>query len=450
LQLLILLIALAQAANPTPAPAEEPVPEAPSDVPASPASEGTPTPSTLGKEKEAVPEAPIEVPASERTPAPPTFQKEMEYALPPVPETSAKKGEHHFDWLAVPIITYDSDYKLGYGAAAQFQWAGEVDPYRHEIAVQVLFSTGGYQSHFINYNAPRFLGTPLRLWAHVELNKEAFAPYYGLGNVSSSAIKDHPTLFGTNPFTFDVTRPLARLGFAYPLSEHVFAYFFTTVLSEQIRVASGSLLAVDNPSGIAGGHELQFLVGLYRNTRDNEATPNRGSLLGLSFRGAIGPLWSSYTYGGLNAQVLGFVPVLKRLVLAMRLEGDLLSQGTPFFELSQFGGLDHVDGIGGHFSARGIPEDRYIGRGKVIGTVEARLRLVSPMMRGEPLSFGIVAFTDAGRAWQFDGNDGPWYKIHLGYGGGLRVWRRAFVLRVDVATSTDRPFNIYVLFGHFF
>jgi hypothetical protein len=86
----------------------------------------------------------------------------------------------------------------------------------------------------------------------------------------------------------------------------------------------------------------------------------------------------------------------------------------------------------------------------VISTAERRLRLASPMLRGEPLSLGVVTFVDAGRVWQFDGTDGDWYKIHAGYGGGFRVWRRSFVLRVDVATSTDRLLNFYVLFGHFF
>jgi outer membrane protein assembly factor BamA len=367
-----------------------------------------------------------------------------------VAQAAAKAAQHHFDWLAVPLFNYDSDYKFGYGAAAQLQWAGGVDPYRHELCFQVLFSTGGLQSHWINYDSPRFLGTPLRLWAHLEFRKEQYAPYYGLGNASSDSMRDHPTLFGRNAFTFDRTMPLARVGASYPLVENIHAFLFATLMDVQVRAAPGSLLASDNPYGIQGGHEVQFLAGFYRNTRDHEAAPNRGSLLEVSARGASRALGSSYTYGGLNARALGFIPVLPRLVLALRLEGDILSQGTPFFELGQFGGIDHLDGIGGQSSARGIPEDRYIGRGKVIGTVEARLKLASPMVRGEPLSVGVVAFADAGRVWQFDGHDGDWYKVHAGYGAGVRVWRRSFILRVDVATSTDRPFNFYILFGHFF
>jgi hypothetical protein len=111
----------------------------------------------------------------DKTPAP----KVAEAPAPkPRPRTRRrhKPTPHHFDWLAVPAVSYDSDYKVGYGAAAEFQWAGGVDPFRHQLCAQLLFSTGGLQSHWIKYEALEFLGTPLRFWSIIEFRKEKFAP----------------------------------------------------------------------------------------------------------------------------------------------------------------------------------------------------------------------------------------------------------------------------------
>lgn len=356
----------------------------------------------------------------------------------------------HIDWLAVPIVTYDTDYLLSYGAGGQVQWSGEVDPYRHQLNFQVLFSTSGRQSHFIRYDAPHFLGSKLRVWALAEFEKEDYAPYYGLGNATSETLPAHSPLSTANAFVYDRTQPLGRLGASYPLLSNLYAFAFATYLDMQVTAPEGSLLAQQAPLGIAGGHELQGEIGVYRDTRDHESVPTRGALLEASVRGASQGFGSSYSYGGVNARALGFVPFGSRLVLAMRLEGDILSAGAPFFDLNQFGGVDNVEGLGGDSGGRGLPQDRFIGRGKVLGTIEPRLTLGSHKVFGEPLSFGVVGFVDAGRVWQFDGSDGPWYGLHAGYGGGIRLWRRSFVLRVDVASSVERPFNCYILFGHAF
>jgi outer membrane protein assembly factor BamA len=380
-------------------------------------------------------------------PAAPTAQSpKTEDVTEPQPTTDPRR----LDWLVVPLANYDSDAKFGFGAAAQLQWAGLVDPYRYQLSAQLLFTTGGVQSHWVRYDAPRFLGTKVRFWSRLEYHRDLYAPYYGPGNASSDDLADHPELGGKYPFRYDRVMPLVRMGASYPLGEHLHVFGFANYKHVVVHPYAGSLLEQQQPYGIQGGDVLEGTAGAYYDTRDHEAVPSRGDLLELSVRGAVQGVGSSFTYGGLTARVLDFRTLFPRVVLALRLEGDVLSAGAPFFELINFGGVDAIDGVGGIFSERGVPQDRYAGRFKGLGTAELRFTLGEHQVWNEPLSWGSVVFLDLGRVYQPGADNGTGLGLHPGYGGGLRVWRRAFVLRGDVASSPDRPVSVYLLFGHFF
>lgn len=364
----------------------------------------------------------------------------------------ANPQEHKIDWLILPLITYNSDSKLGYGAAALVQWTGGVEPYRYQLAVQVLFTTGGVQSHWIHFDSPKFLGSPFRVFARAEYHHELFTPFYGFGNQSSDELEDHPGVGGEHPFQYKRTLPLGRLGFSVPIGQDLSVFAFGTYTSITNSTYEGSLLEQMHPFGIAGGRELELSGGLFYDTRDNEAVPSTGWFLSISARGVSRSLGSSYTFAGANIQMLRFVSLLPRLVLAMRLEFDGLTDGAPYFELPNFGGMEAFDGVGGLWSARGIPQDRYVGRFKALGTLELRAELARFPFRGDPISFGTGAYLDLGRAYEPGTPDslGPLLGIHPGYGAGLRLWRRAFVIRTDFASSPDRPFSVYLMFGEFF
>ena len=368
----------------------------------------------------------------------------------PIPLPKRAAHARHVDWLVVPLVSYNSDTKLALGAAGQVQWTGATKPYSAQLGVQVLFTTGGQQGHWIRYDAPSFLGTPLRVWARAEYYRERYAPWYGVGNHTSDDPLDHPGVGGHEAFDYDRIVPIGRLGASYPIAGSAFRVFaFATFKNVIVHVYPHSLLASEQPYGIAGGHELELSAGVYYDTRDNEAVPSRGWYLSLSGR-AAGPL-STYTFGGATARMLHFAPLAPWLVLANRVEADFLTAGAPFFELPNFGDIDAIDGVGGLVSERGVPQDRYVGRVKAIATAELRARFAHGTVRGGPLSFGGVVFLDLGRVWQpglFDSR--PGLEVHPGYGVGLRLWRRAFVLRADLASSPDRLLNLYLVFGHFF
>ena len=355
------------------------------------------------------------------------------------------------DWLALPIASYNSDDGLAGGVVVQAQWLGRVEPYKAALGAQVLFSTAGVQSHYLRLDVPRLFGTPLRLWLGAEYHRELNAPYYGLGNDSSSNLADHPGLFGEHPFSYLRRYPQANIAFTLPVSDSgVRLSAFARYLSLHIEAFDGSLLALERPPGSEGGEELSFGFGVLLDRRKGEAMPTGGYLLEAALRGSQRGMASEHSYLGGTARALGFVPIGSRVVLAARVLGDALTPGTPLFELARFGGVDPLEGVGGERSVRGIPKARFIGRVKALGTAEARVRVADARLLDRRVSFGVVAFVDTGRVWQLLGNDGRFFNFHTGAGGGLRAYHREFVLRLDVGTSSERAASFYITFGSFF
>src|SRR5438477_3281202 len=355
------------------------------------------------------------------------------------------------DWLALPIASYNSDDGLAGGVVVQAQWLGRVPPYKAALGAQVLFTTNGVQSHYLRLDVPRLFGTPLRMWLGGEYHRENNAPYSGLGNNSSSNVTDHPELSGTHPFTYLRRYPQASIAFTFPFSTSgIRLATFARYLNLKIEQYDGSLLALEKPPGSDGGEEVQFGFGVLVDRRQGEAVPTGGYLLEAALRGSERGMASQHSYVGGTARAMGFVPLGNRIVLAGRIEGDALTPGTPFFELSRFGGVDPLEGVGGERSVRGIPKARFIGRVKALATVEARIRLADARVLDRRVSFGAVAFFDTGRVWQLQGNDGQFFDFHSGAGGGLRAYHREFVLRLDVGTSSERSANFYITFGSFF
>jgi outer membrane protein assembly factor BamA len=353
-----------------------------------------------------------------------------------------------FEWIALPTVDYDADEKFGIGVSGQLYWIGDSQPYNQALTVKAYLTSGGVQRYRVHYDAPRFLDVPVRLWLTGEYKVDLFAPYYGLGNASSSRPEDYPALSGSRIFQWTLHSPYARAGAALPLGRAAYAFAYLSYRWITVSPYQDSLLAAQRPIGFEGGGELEGTIGAYFDRRDHEIHPSRGYYLEASVRG-VGPA-STGDFAGFNVRTMYFLSPLSWLTLATRLEADWLSARAPFFELSGFGGVHAFDGIGGGYTARGLPKDRYIGRLKAIGTLEARTRLLDVTILERTVSFGPAAFVDAGRVWQLDGSDAPGLGVHATVGGGLRLWRGSHVARLDFGISSEGTTGLYAILGHFF
>ncbi|MCI0671223.1 MAG: BamA/TamA family outer membrane protein [Myxococcaceae bacterium] len=353
--------------------------------------------------------------------------------------------------LGVPLVSYNSDFGLGYGAAGGMYIYGPGHrPYRHAISAQLYRSTRGVENHFVRYDGPGLIG-PLRVEARLELKRELRAPFFGVGNVSSPDFNGNVE----DPrFSYERRSPgvWARLRHR-PLGEgHPFeawaGYSFRWM---RVRPYAGSVLAEQAPVGLGGGPDGQLLISALWDTRDNECDATRGGVEEVAVRLSHASTGSRHTWAGVTLTERRFLPISSRLILAQRFTVDVLTGEVPFWELANIGGSLGGEGLGGMSTLRGVPRNRYVGKVKVLSNTELRWRAIDFTLFGQDVSAGGLVFADVGRVWHPDVEDGHAGTWHPGVGAGIRLSRRAAVARVDVALDTETlRKGLYITFGHMF
>jgi outer membrane protein assembly factor BamA len=355
------------------------------------------------------------------------------------------------DAIALPLVSFNSDLGITYGVAGSVYVYGDGRvPYQHAVSAQVLFSNRGMQGHYLRYDGPRLLG-PLRVEARFDYYRESRSPFYGAGNQSA------PDFSGDeNDEHYNFARGSPGLALRLrgrPLGEQHPFQLYMGYAWRHTRVSpyEASMLAQLNPVGIEGGATSQLLLGALWDTRDNEADPTTGGVEEFSLRGSGYSTGSRYQYAGLTLSERRYFKLGSRVVFAQRLTLDMLFGEVPFFEWCTTGGISTPEGLGGMSSVRGIERNRFAGNIKVFSNSELRVQAAELMAFGQPLKLGAVAFFDVGRVWHPGVTDGAWHQWHPGVGGGLRVARRAAVVRVDYALSTERGGGrLYLNFGQMF
>jgi Omp85 superfamily domain len=359
----------------------------------------------------------------------------------------------------------DIGVAIGYFAALTRNEKGFV-PYVWNIESAGLVSfgikNGSVDLPFIDVygklTVPRFLGRPLELEIRPSFTDEQALYYYGMGDASSAS---PPAGQSTTYFQYARTHPSLLADIRFKLLDHVGAITGLRYTGSWLAVPAGSRLAQDIQSGTAEVRGLigptspslvaLFLYGLQVDTRDSEVTPHAGTFDEAKIKwspGGSGTL--PFRYGEASLNLRGYLPVSSRVTLAGRMVGDVLFGDPPFAELPRF----EDTYFGGDI--RGVPAQRYYGKVKIIGNVEARVRLFDFHALSKPMSIGFEAFFDGGRVWADTSShpelDGSGVGLKYGVGGGVRLTSgTAFVLRADLAWSPDAtPIGAYVTAGEMF
>ena len=102
---------------------------------------------------------------------------------PPDPESlRGPSKDEGFDFIPIPVVTFNSDTGFGLGLVLlAYIYGKDFRPYRHGLTAQFFATTTGFQGHYLTWDAPHLLG-PVRVEAHLEFHKDPYAPYYGPGN----------------------------------------------------------------------------------------------------------------------------------------------------------------------------------------------------------------------------------------------------------------------------
>lgn len=392
-------------------------------------------------------------------PGAPAHQGTMpgDFALdPPDPESlHGEAKDSGFDFIPVPVAAFNSDTGFGLGVVLlAYIYAKDYRPYRFGITAQFFATTTGFQGHYIALDAPHLIG-PVRVEARLEFHKDLYAPYYGPGNHTfpGESLEGPDKFFGyLNVWTSDWVRFRVKpFGDAAPFTLYAgyeYRYHWVTPYAD-------SVLALERPTGIGGGRNGKFFGGLLWDTRDDEQNAHSGFLVQVAGRIARPQTGSEWSYQGVTFGTRMFFSLwTPRLVLGLHGVADHLWGDVPFWEWNIVGGISGVEAIGGLDSVRGVPRNRYGGDTKVYGNVELRWAVVEIPWGPAPVQIGLSGFVDTGRVWQPGEANGKFFDAnqwHSGAGGGLRLMRRAAVIRADFGFDLEtKRTAIYIAFGQLF
>lgn len=389
-------------------------------------------------------------------------------AATPVAAEPLRPDRHELS--LVPALSYDSDRGTGFGALGTLaRFHTGYYPFRWRLAALIYLTakqapSGGYELPFHNYmlklDLPGLSGGRLRLGLEASFKRFFTSGYYGMGNAS-------PASPWGRVHQYDRIYPQLRAGARARLLPHLLLLLGGDLTYNWITPYAGSRLERDLQSGDPALRELlrgaegryanlQLSLGWAWDSRDHEYVPSRGMFHDLTWRFSPGV---EHAYGGVNLTLRFYRALYRdRLVLALRLLGDLLVGRPPFYELARHGGLFSAGAPGGGSAVRGIPLHRYHGKIKALCNLELRARLLPFTLWRQRFNLGGVVFADAGRVWTDFSSperfDGTGVGLKYGVGAGPRLqWGETFLIRIDLAWSPDvapLPLGIYFNVRHVF
>lgn len=188
-----------------------------------------------------------------------------------------------------------------------------------------------------------------------------------------------------------------------------------------------SSLSLDVPDADLESRTAGLGISLGYNSLDHPFSPRRGLRAEATYSQQSEWFGGDFDYGRLDAYMIAYVPVGKRLVLGMRGDGQFSSSDAPFYDLP---GLN----------IRGLPRGRFVDDVAVLGETELRYDFARRWTAVGFVGVGWVADSidslfDADARWA--GGAGLRYLIAEDY--GLR-------LGVDVAHG-DGEFAFYIGIG---
>lgn len=415
-------------------------------------------------------------------------------------EDLARKNERGYI-TGVPLAAYSTDIGLGGGARLYYYWNGRRSdprfartPYLHRLFVQAFATTKGIQFHWIDYDAPSLLDSPLRVRSQLILLRNLTSNYFGIGDAAMAPLTFPGAGQSFDDFAdYSDAQRLARDGMAWTRYDQyevirpiAIASVERQLLNDRLRLLAGlgvtyaivrdytgtSVDAVDAAgadvdavqattrlradcdagalTGCDGGRDHFLRLGVAYDSRDFEPDPNRGVFLDLALDVGTVAVGSEYDYARILATARGFwSPLPADVVLAGRALLQVQSTDTPFFAMSTLPFTDDPRaGLGGHRTMRGFRQDRFVGPVMALVNAEVRWTFARTRLWKQRLAFIAAPFVDVGRAADdLGGLTDAWRPSG---GAAVRLsWNLATLVTVDYGLSAEDA-GLYVNFGHMF
>jgi outer membrane protein assembly factor BamA len=359
----------------------------------------------------------------------------------------------------IPALNFDADEGLGYGAIlALYKYEPGSTTYRWTVQPTLFMTTRGRRDYTLFFDSPSSDARPWRVTAYAGREQQLAAPYYGIGNETAydAALETGPTRYyyryGLDRFraSADVQHTLGRPSLRYLIG--------AGASSEKVDLTpfdSGSTLIESDMNGRqpAATRTDYVRAGLTWDTRDREIGTTSGTWADLLAQRVDSKLGASWNYTRWTAAARHYQPLGGRVTLANRLVLQNTIGDAPFYSLAELATTQKPqDGLGGTSSIRGIPKDRFVGKGILVSNNELRWRAADFGLIGRQSSLVLSGFVDAGRVWS-DGVDlsSALRDLHSGWGGGVRLgFGPSFVISTDVGHSSQSTAAIYIGLGYLF
>ena len=391
-------------------------------------------------------------------------------SLPTASPLAAQEPSGPTGWepTGLPALNYDSDEGFGYGILLELYNYGDggFSPYRFTLQPTVFLTTGGRRDFTLFFDAPHLLPEGWRIDASLGSERQVASPYYGLGNMSvyDEGLEDtqgqYYYRFGRVRRRVDVNvqralgglpiRVLAGVGATHtdidPLPKSSTETLLSRVMGD--AGAGGSI-----PETISDGWSNHLRVGLVWDTRDRETGPHRGTWSEVLVQAVPEFLGSESGYIRWTLVDRRYVPLGDRLTFANRLLVQGVEGEAPFYDLYIVQTSFKLrEGLGGGRTLRGIPKNRYVGKGLFLWNAELRWHAANFTVVGRSFHMVLSTFVDAGRVWADGLVPGELFSdLHVAYGGGIRVGLgENFIAGLDVGRSSQSSASIYINTGYAF
>jgi outer membrane protein assembly factor BamA len=330
---------------------------------------------------------------------------------------------------AFPILMYDTDIGVGYGAKAK----GVDYLSRNESLDLILFnSTEGERWYVLTFCIPDIeirqgKAYPFSLDIRAEYDRLLKNNFYGLG----------PGSLQKNLTNFTFEKKELQLAFGRGFSPSFVleaSYVFRNI--RYFNIVHGEPYA--QLLGTIGDQFSPFVSFLIRfDTSDSQIHPRKGFRLLLQddlAAGFLGNKKASFNRFTLDFRkyllILGERDVLAFRVLVQRISGG----DVPLFEMSALGGGSTQNAM------RGYAMNRFQDKGKILSNIEYRFPVWGKL--------GGNLFIDLGTVWpSFSRLE--FRKMAIDAGWGLRYYLKNFLARFDMGFSRE-GMRIYFNFGQVF
>ena len=358
----------------------------------------------------------------------------------------------------VPALNFDADEGFGYGAIlALYRYEPSATTYRWTLQPTVFLTTEGRRDYTLFFDAPSRPDHPWRYTVYVGREQQLATPYYGIGNATAY---DASLETGSTRYFYRYGRDRLR---ATADVQHAIWRPALRVLvgagasSDRIDLTpfdSGrTLIEHDLDGQPETGHTDYVRAGLVWDTRDREIGSHSGTWADVIVQRVDRRFGASTSYTRWTATARHYQPLGGRLTLANRMMLQNIDGDAPFYVLSELQTTQRPqDGLGGASSVRGLPKDRYIGKGTFVTNNELRWRAAEFNLHGRQSSIVLSGFVDAGRVWAEGVELSSIARdVHAGYGGGARfAFGPSFVIALDVGHSSQSTAPVYIGLGYLF